>query len=320
VGRHDLFDPVLAALSDNSARTAPVIISISGPTGIGKTASAIRIAHLARDSFPDGQFYTWLGGTSQPTSSADALRALLRATGVMAAMTPEQPRDCASMLRERLADRRALLVLDDAADPDQVEQFLPGTGGCAVLITSRPVLWALSGAWHLRLPPLAVADTCELLERIAGSRRLHRDGAEALRLAEHCGGYPLAARIAAARLVNQPALPVSWLTERLADDRRRLDTLTIPGASMRSGLAASYHALAPAAQRALRRIASLASSELTASELIGLIDEDAEHAVEDLYSASLLESAGLSEAGELRYRLPGLVATYARERTDHDDR
>jgi len=95
-----------------------------------------------------------------------------------------------------LADRRVLVVLDNAADEAQVRPLLPGSPTCAVLITSRNRLSALEGAHSLTLRELDPLTAVELLSKLAGKERVDAEPELAKEIARHCGYLPLALRIA----------------------------------------------------------------------------------------------------------------------------
>ena len=121
-------------------------VSIGGPGGIGKTWLALRWAYDHLDRFPDGQLYLNLRGfepEADPMPPAEALGTLLTALGVQAAALPADPGARSGLLRSLLADRRMLVLLDNARDTGQLVPLLPGSSGCAVLATSRPA-WSRS--------------------------------------------------------------------------------------------------------------------------------------------------------------------------------
>ncbi|WP_290057253.1 AfsR/SARP family transcriptional regulator, partial [Amycolatopsis solani] len=122
-------------------RGVPLAV-LSGEPGAGKSTLAVRAAHRLRARFPDGQLYVPLAGRDIGEVLADLLRAL----GVPGPAVPDDVRARAAVFRGRLTDRRVLVVLDDAVDPGDVRALLPGTPGCAVLVTSRRRLSGLAGA------------------------------------------------------------------------------------------------------------------------------------------------------------------------------
>ncbi|HEY0641375.1 MAG TPA: BTAD domain-containing putative transcriptional regulator, partial [Pseudonocardiaceae bacterium] len=220
VGRRAAADRVRELLT----RPGPVpVVTVSGPPGVGKTALALHVAHRVRPEFPDGQWFVRLAGAAAPRDPADVLAELLRASGEDGAAVPDGPEERAAALRARLADRRVLLVLDDAAGVAQVAPLLPGTTGNAVLVTSRDDLAGLAvfhGGHGVRLSALDGADAGVLLERALGSARARAEGDAVAELVELCGRLPLALRIAAADLTARPERPVAdYVAELRTGDR-----------------------------------------------------------------------------------------------------
>ncbi|MEV4145286.1 BTAD domain-containing putative transcriptional regulator [Amycolatopsis sp. NPDC049691] len=285
----------------------PVAV-LSGEPGAGKSTLAVRAAHRLRTRFPDGQLYVPLG-----RDIGEVLADLLRALGVPGPAVPDDVRARAAVFRGRLADRRVLVVLDDAVDPEHVRALLPGTPGCAVLVTSRQRLSGLAGAHRLALGPLSGAEAAELLNRLAGAR-VTRERAEAERIIAACARLPLALRIAGSRLAIRPHLRLGELADRLEDEVRRLDELTVSDLAVRSSIALSHEGLRPPARRAFRLLGRCRLVDLPSWAVTTLIGTpDADEAVEELVEASLLETRGPDPTGEGRYRMHDLVRLYAAE-------
>lgn len=294
-----------------------VIRHIRGGGGIGKTALALRVAHQIRSSFPDGQLYADLRGTSDtPVDPGHVLGGWLRALGVAADQVPAAAEERASLLRTRLAGRRMLVLLDDAADSAQVRPLLPGTGGCVVLITGRRTLADLPGRTMV-LGLLGDTDAHRLLERIVGQHRLDAEAAATAAILAACGGLPLAIRIAGTRLAARPTWTVAELARRLENHHRILDELATGNLAVRAAFQRSYDALsaggthrASAATTFLRL--GLAQADTigvpAAAALTGLSELDTERALETLVDSHLLESPA---AG--RYRMHELVRVFAAE-------
>jgi DNA-binding SARP family transcriptional activator len=139
-------DTLLAADGEQSVGTATVAVisAIAGTAGVGKTALAVHWAHRVRDRFPDGQLYVNLRGydPDQPMTSGEALARFLAALGVAASDIPVEVDERAARYRTQVADRRMLIVLDNAATVEQIRPLLPGTPSCAVVVTSRDSLAA----------------------------------------------------------------------------------------------------------------------------------------------------------------------------------
>jgi transcriptional regulator with XRE-family HTH domain len=202
---------------------APVVV-ISGPPGVGKTALAVHVSHQLREHFPDGQLFVDLRGPlGAPLEPSAVLAALLRAVDVAASAIPAELHERVALYRTRLAERRVLLVLDDAVSEAQVRPLLPGGRGGAALVTSRSRLAGIEGVSAMSLGVLEVGESMELLARVAGQQRVAAEPEAALAVIGLCGGLPLAVRIAGARLGARPHLQLA----RLADEQRRLDLLDI---------------------------------------------------------------------------------------------
>jgi predicted ATPase len=185
-----------------------VISAIEGMGGVGKSALAIHAAHQLADAFPDRQLYLNLHGATPglaPLEPIAALERLLQSLGVPAGQVPAEVDAAAARWRSIASDRRLLIVLDNAATAAQVLPLLPGSATSAVLITSRRVLTALSGATHLPLDTLTSQEAVELVARLAGPQRVAAEQEAANEIARLCGYLPLALRLAGARLV-------SWMT------------------------------------------------------------------------------------------------------------
>ncbi len=307
-----------------AGRPGPVaIIAIDGMGGIGKSALALQIAHQLADAgaFPDGQLYVNLHGATPglaPLAPLDALGRLLRALGVDPAAVPTEVEEAAARFRSLAAERRLLILLDNADSPRQVRPLLPGSPTCTVLVTSRQVLATLEGARSLHLDVLPPEHALALLGRIVGEQRLVADPGAAAEVVRRCGRLPLALRIAGARLAARPAWPVQVLAEQLADATHRLEELTVGELAVRASFDVSLRALQESpdpVDRAAAAAFGLCSlpdgPDLSLAAAVRLLDrpEPATHALlERLVDAQLLESLRPG-----RYRFHDLVRLYARE-------
>jgi tetratricopeptide (TPR) repeat protein len=321
VGRAEVADRLVGRLDAAGTTSTVATVVVSGPPGVGKSTLAVHAAHRLRPRFPDGQLYVSLaGGGPAPRDPAELLAELLHSTGTDALGVPAGLEARAAMWRARLADRRLLLVLDDAASAEQVRPLLPGTPGCAVLITSRNLLAVPPGATTLRLDPFTAEEAVELLGRLVGHGRVDAEPAAAREIGAACGGIPLALRIAGIRLATRPASPLASLAGRLQDTRHRLDELATGDSEVRASLELSYNLLEPATQTAFRRLGLLEGADFAAWTVAVLVGEpDGERIIERLAGANLLQPLGVDGTGEPRYRLHDLLFAYAAELAARDD-
>ncbi|WP_169734248.1 AfsR/SARP family transcriptional regulator [Hamadaea tsunoensis] len=300
-----------------------VVSAISGTGGIGKTTLAVQWASAAHPRFPDGQLYINLRGYGPvpPTPPAVALDELLRGIGVPSDEVPETQDEAAALFRSRLADTRMLVLLDNAASVEQVRPLLPGGSGNAVVVTSRSRLSGLvarEGARRLELDALPADEARDLLRTAIGAGRFDADPAATADLLAGCGGLPLALRLVAAQLIDQPSLSLRDLRDRLAADR--LNLLSVqddPDAAIRAVVAASVQRLPPEATVLLRRL-SLVPIPEAGLWLAGLL---AAAGGGDSVPAALgqLVEASLATVRDGRYHLHDLVQLCAAETADADD-
>jgi DNA-binding SARP family transcriptional activator len=307
-GRGALVADLLAHLGHGG--TAPPLVAVDGRPGVGKTAFVVHLAHRARAGFPDGQLYGDLaGGSRHPRDPLDVLAEWLHALGLTGTAIPAGLEARAAAYRARLADRRVLVVLDNAADPAQVRPLLPGTPGSAVVVTSRTRLPGLTPTAARTLVPLRGTESRALLAAALGHARVAAERAAADRIAAACGHLPLALRIAAA-----------GRDDRLTPLADRLDALASPESPVRAGIALRYAALDPAARRALRRLALLGPLDTAGWAIAALLDQpECDALIGRLVEAGLLDPAGRDAAGQPRFRLHELIRGYARERASDDD-
>ncbi|WP_438486025.1 BTAD domain-containing putative transcriptional regulator [Streptomyces sp. S186] len=298
--------------------TGPVpVVGVVGAGGTGKSTLAVHVAHRLRPAFTGGQLYIDLRATTaRPVAPGEALARLLRELGLPAAAIPEGVEQRAERYRALLADRRILIVLDDAAGTEQIRPLLPGTGSCGVLITSRARVGVVSTANVFELGVFSEEQAVELLRRIVGAGRTGAEPEAARELVGHCGRLPLAVGIVGAKLAAKPHWSLARAVARLADERRRLDELCHDRLAVRASLRPSYESIGPAARRLLHGLARLALTdfgEWVAAPLLGLPAAALESLLEELVDARLVEVRDTGRAGQLRYRLPELVRLYAME-------
>ncbi|MGW3960497.1 ATP-binding protein [Amycolatopsis sp. NPDC005003] len=297
---------------------------LTGMPGAGKTAVAIHWAHRAAPGFPDGQLFADLRGfaDARPADPADVLTGFLRALGTRERDLPREPDQLAAHFRSAVAGRRVLVVLDDAGSAEQVRPLLPGTPGCAVVITSRTRLVGLvarEGAESRELGPLEVDDAVVLVGRTAGPDRVDADRAAAAELAEVCGRLPLALRIAAAIARVRPGTPLSTMVEELrsADPLAVLDAAVDRQTAVRTAISLSYRALEPVARRVFRLCGLFPADGITFPALAHAAELAPETLVRIMYT--LLDLHLVVERTPARYVQHALLHSWARARCLADD-
>jgi len=295
-------------------------------TGIGKTAPAVHIAHRIAGRYPDGQLFIDLHGYTQgmqPVGPADALDHLLRSLGVTGAQIPSGVEERAALYRTRLADRRMLILLDNAAAEAQVAPLLPGAAGCLVLVTSRRRLAGLDHTHTLSLDTLPPTDAVSLFIRTAGEDRFSDAPPDVLaELVELCGRLPLAVRIAGARLRSHPAWNPGHLVQRLRD-QHRLGELAAGQRSITAALDLSYQHLSAELRRTYRLLGLHFGPDLDGYAVAALLDATLPEAGRLL--EQLLEAHLLQEPLPGRYRFHDLTRAHAtdtatRDETEHSRR
>jgi tetratricopeptide (TPR) repeat protein len=323
-GREDALERLRVRMAGRpSGSTAVVITGAVGKAGVGKTALAVHVAHQLRPKFPDGQLYVNLRGAEvQALAPAEVLGRFLRALGVEGKCLPPDVDSRAGLYRSLLADRRMLVVLDNAADEAQVRLLLPAGAGNAVLVTSRVRLAGLTPAEVIDLGVLPPEQAVELLGKIVGAGRVAAESGAASQLAALCGYLPLALRIVGARLAAKPHWRVQRLAGRLGAHHRRLDELAVGDLEVRASFALSYRGVGEAERRAFRLLGLLEVPDFAPWMLAALLDvpaPDAEEIAERLADAQLLDTVGEDAAGQIRYRCHDLLRLFARERLATDE-
>ncbi|MBB5953990.1 DNA-binding SARP family transcriptional activator/tetratricopeptide (TPR) repeat protein [Saccharothrix tamanrassetensis] len=312
VGRHRELARLDEALTGSST---VAVAAIAGAGGIGKTWLALHWAHRHLDRFPDGQLFVDLRGFSPdrtPLDSATAVRGFLDALGVDS--VPSDPDAAVGLYRSLVADRRMLVVLDNARDPDQVAPLIPGGSRCTVLITSRHALTGLIATSRTLPVPVDLLgddESREVLARQLGPARVDAEPAAVDSLLRPCAGLPLALGIVAARAATTPDLPLQVLADELRDRVGRLDAFDTgdPALNLRALFGASYQALYPDPARLFRLLGLVPGpdADLTAVASLAALPVPRTRAL-----LGTLESANLvhrDRAG--RYRMHDLVRLYA---------
>jgi tetratricopeptide (TPR) repeat protein len=296
----------------------PGAVVVTGGPGIGKSALAVYLAHQLKSEFPDGQLYLDLRNKDgDAVSPLTALEWLLDAFGIPATAIPRDASAASAKYRSELSRRRILILLENAANSDQVRPLLPGSANSAVIVTSRMPLSGLMAAAHLKLELLNEAEAVELLTTSAERKFTAAEALQAKIVAEHCGYLPLALHITGARLRSRPAWSAADMAQKLADERRRLDELQLEDVAVRASFAISYQELAPEERRTLRLLSLLKGPSIdsfAAATVTGLSTQRAERSLESLADANLVDAIA-----SRRYRLHDLLYLFALERLEHEE-
>ncbi|OLF13385.1 ATP-binding protein [Actinophytocola xanthii] len=321
VGREDELDRLASFLHPEDAPMV-LITALTGTAGIGKTALAIRWAHLVQHLFPDGQLHVDLRGFDQRVQldPAHALRGFLEALGIASSAIPDDVHGRSALYRSLVAERRMLVVLDNARSADQVRPLLPNSSTCLVVVTSRNRMDGLvvrEGVLRIELDVLPHEDAVGVLAARIGPARLSAEPQAVAQLIERCARLPLALSIAAARAVNQPNLSLSRLADQLRDERHRLDVLDLGERDLdvRAVLSWSYQVLSAPAAHLFRLIGVHPGPDIDALACRALLGPGrVGPLLTELTAAHLLEE---HEPG--RYRFHDLLRTYAEECAERDE-
>ncbi|WP_170305225.1 AfsR/SARP family transcriptional regulator [Kitasatospora viridis] len=309
--------------------SAPVdgvaVAVISGCGGLGKSALALQAAHRVRDHYPDGQLFAALAGHSgAPRQAGEVLGSFLLALGLDQAAVPVAAGDRAALFRSLVADRRVLVVLDDAREIADVRLLLPGGPGCAVLVSSRDRLPGIAGAALLELDVLPAEQARALLAKSVGRARVEAEPDAVREILEACAGLPLAVRIVGARLAARPSWSMAHLAARLTDESSRLRELRVGDLAVAASFALSYASVreADAAHgsglaRTFRLLGLVTGPTIGLSTAGALLDQPlatVEEALESLVDAHLLEAGHPG-----RYRFHDLLRAYARDAAHQEE-
>ncbi|WP_194908406.1 AfsR/SARP family transcriptional regulator [Catenulispora rubra] len=311
-----------AASMSPLAPPSTAVATIGGMSGIGKTALAVHVAHRVRSRFPDGQLFADLRGrTPTPARPAAVLAMFLRQLGVRPDEVPEHEEERSALFRTLLADRRVLVLLDDARDAAQIRPLVPGGAHCGLLATTsrRP---SAPGWVHLDLDVLPDDPARELLARIIGPERVRAEPEAIDSVLTSCAGLPLALCVAGGRLAARPGWQIRDLASRLHTADGGLDQLSHGDHSVRAAFESGYAALAEPdgslspSQRMFCLLGLRTGPTIglpAAAALAGLPAPEAERVLEALVDTYLLRS---DRPGG--YELHELLRVFAAERAQHD--
>ncbi len=299
---------------------------VVGTAGVGKTALALHWAHRVAAQFPDGQLYVNLRGydPGEPVTAEPALDRFLRALDVPVARIPAEVEAKAALYRSLLADRRVLVVLDNAAHVSQVRPLLPGSRTCRVVVTSRDRLEGLmahDGAQRVTVEILPEDEAVALIRALVSDYRPADEPADIAELARLCSRLPLALRIAAERAASRPWMPLTELIGNLRDESRLWDELAASNGEEFDGVRAvfawSYRAFPVDAARVFRLLGLHPGPEFglnAAAELAGVPVVTARHLLDSIVGAHMLEQIAPD-----RYQFHDLLRAYATDAAHHEE-
>jgi DNA-binding SARP family transcriptional activator/tetratricopeptide (TPR) repeat protein len=305
--------------------TTTAITVIAGTAGIGKTALAVHWAQRARHHFPDGQLYVNLRGFDpggSPVHPAEVLLGFLEALDVPPTRLPVGLAPRSALYRSLLADRRMVVVLDNARDADQVRPLLPGSRSCLTVVTSRSVLSGLVAAEGARPVVLDVFDPAEAQQMLAlrlGRERLAAEPAAVDEIIVRCASLPLALAVAAARAATHPGFPLAALAAELGTARGGLDTLSgnDPATDVRAVFSWSYQQLSDSARRLFRLLGLHTGWDVTVSAAASLAALPLDRTRTLL--AELADACLVTAQAPGRYGCHDLLRAYATELTGTRD-
>ncbi|MFI5934058.1 BTAD domain-containing putative transcriptional regulator [Actinoplanes sp. NPDC051494] len=308
----------LVAARDPDGRGGPLIVALDGMAGVGKSTLAVHFAHEVADLFTDGQLALDLRGHE---TGQEALTTLLYGLGVPARQVPGTYDARLGAFRSHTADKRILLLLDDALDADQVRPLVPASPGSMVLVTSRRPLVELAahdGAHLLRVEPPDPAAARDLLRRrlsAAPNRAAEMDAAagDAVEvILDRSGRLPLALALLAARLSARPRLTLAAVAAELAGGAATLDAFpTGEHGDPRTSFVRSYHELAPGAAHLFRLLCVPPAAGVSVGACASLSGQPV--AVTRAQLGELCEAALINEDGRGRFSLHVLLKAYAAE-------
>jgi DNA-binding SARP family transcriptional activator len=310
-------DAILAA--GQGPVTGAGIAVIAGTAGVGKSTLAVHWAHRQHDEFPDGQLYVNLRGferNGMPMDPAEAVRGFLEALGTPGHRIPAGLAAQTGLYRSLLAGRQVLVVLDNAADAEQVRPLLPGSAGCLALVTSRNQLTGLlarEGAHLITLDLLDFAEARDLLAARLSTARVAAERDAINTIIACCARLPLALAVAAASAAARPDFPLAVLAGNMLDVKRSLDALDNDDATIdiRATFSCSYRTLSLDAARLFRFLALHPGPFITqdaAASMAGLPAMSAHRALAELRQAHLV-----TEPSPGRFSFHGLLWAYATE-------
>lgn len=316
-------DTLTRLINEADTNNTMAICIIDGSAGIGKTALALHWSHQLKERFPDGHLYINLSGfdpVAEPAPPHGILAEFLSALGVPNGRIPDNTPARAALYRSAIHGKKILIVLDNAADSEQVRPLLPNEPKCVVVVTSRSQLDGLvirDGARRMTLDALTTTDARALLSSYLGDDRIRAEPAVVSEIIQRCAHLPLALSIVAAHAEAHPTFSLSVLVSELRDEQNCLDALEVEdNTGVRAVFSWSYQRLSPDAARMFRLLGLPAGPDISlhaAAALVALPVRRTSRLLDELARAHILEHRTPG-----RYRFHDLLRIYAAERAHQD--
>lgn len=301
------------------ARTTVTVVAISGMAGVGKSTFAVHAAHLFADRYPD-RLYLNLHAhhpVQEPVDPLSALGILLRTLGVAPRSVPATLEERAALWRALLADRRALIVLDDADDSEQVRSLLPGAAGCLVLITCRRQMMGLPGVYWLSLDTMTVNEAVSLFTQVVGTERAD-DTAAITEVVRLCGYLPLAIQLQGSRFRQRAAWSIADLAAQLSRSHNQTSHIALDQREIAASLELSHRNLSREHQRLFRLLSLHPGADFSVYVAAAIGDESL--SATELALEELLDHHLLNERFTDRFTFHDLTRLYAWHRAHLDER
>ena len=296
----------------------PAVAAVTGTGGLGKTTLALHVAHQVKSRFPDGQLFVDLRGVGgRPAPVEQVLEQFLVSLGHARTALPGRMDELAGLYRSATAHGRFLIVLDNARDSEQIQPLLPGSDGCAVIVTSRRFLTDLDGARHVRIATLRDDESVALLRSVLGADSVERHRTDAEHVAALCSGFPLALRLAASQVAVNPSWGLDDLRQRLERTNGRLDLLRSAHRAVQACFELSYRDLPDDVARTFRLLSLSDGPDICVDAAAAVTAAPVERVRRAL--EHLVEHSMLMARGDDRFAFHDLMRFFARQCADEQD-
>lgn len=316
VGRRPALSRIHRALETREAGSATRVVEITGMPGVGKSVLATHVGHEIRAKFDGGQLWINLkGSTPNPADPGEVLGSVLRTVGFDEASIPRTADARACVFRTWSANRKLLVLLDDAVGTLQVRPLLPTGPESAVIITSRLPLYGLGVSEIVHLAGYDAIEGRELLARIVGRDRVERESDAAADIVAMCGGLPLGIRITGERLAVARHLSLARFAKRFAGEDARLAELSCGDSDLRARFHNTFRAMDENVRRVLLLLAAYRQGVTVeaAADMAGIDSAEMERLLSHLVDAGLAVVSEADIDGPFIYTVPVLVRLYAAE-------